>query len=52
MRKTIILTPETTLHNAMTELQDARATFILLSGKAVEQTRIISAKMLYQAMLR
>ena len=52
MRKTIILTPETTLHNAMTELQDARASFILLPGKAVEQTRIISAKMLYQAMLR
>ena len=52
MRKTIILTPETTLHNAMTELQDARASFILLSGKAVEQTRIISVKMLYQAMLR
>ena len=52
MRKTIILAPETSLHKAMTELQDARASFILLPGKAVEQTRIISAKMLYQAMLR
>ena len=52
MRKTIILAPETSLHRAMTELQDARASFILLPGKAVEQTRIISAKMLYQAMLR
>lgn len=52
MRKTIILTPETTLHRAMTELQDARASFILLPEVAVNQTRIISAKMLYQAMLR
>ena len=52
MRKTIILAPETSLHKAMTELQDARASFILLPDKAVEQTRIISAKMLYQAMLR
>ena len=52
MRTTIILTPETTLHRAMTELQDARASFILLPEVAVNQTRIISAKMLYQAMLR
>ena len=36
MRKTIILAPETSLHKAMTELQDARASFILLPDKAVE----------------
>ena len=52
MRKSIILTPETTLHQAMTMVQDARASFILLPEVTVEQTRIISIKMLYQAMLR
>jgi|GEM_PF-3662480 len=51
MRKTIALAPETTLHQAMKELQEARASFILLPEATVEQTRIISAKMLYQAIL-
>ena len=51
MRRTIILAPETTLNQAMKAVQKARAAFILLPGETVEQTRIISAKMLYQALL-
>ncbi|MGO0308181.1 CNNM domain-containing protein [Endozoicomonas acroporae] len=52
MRKTINLAPETTLHEAMTALQEARASIILLLGETVEQTRIVTAKKLYQALLR
>ncbi|USE35371.1 CNNM domain-containing protein [Endozoicomonas sp. SCSIO W0465] len=52
MRKTINLAPATTLHKAMTELHKARASIILLPGETVEQTRIVTAKKLYQALLR
>ncbi|WP_419533079.1 CNNM domain-containing protein [Endozoicomonas sp.] len=52
MRKTINLAPETSLHEAMTELHETRASIILLLGETVEQTRIVTAKKLYQALLR
>ncbi len=52
MRKTIRLTPETSLHEAMTELHEARVSIILLLGDTVEQTRVITAKKLYRALLR
>lgn len=52
MRKTINLAPETSLHEAMTRLHKTRASIILLCGETVEQTRIVTAKKLYQALLR
>lgn len=52
MRKTISLTPETSLHEAMTELHETRASIILLLGETVEQTRVVTAKKLYRALLR
>ncbi|WP_299731754.1 CNNM domain-containing protein [uncultured Endozoicomonas sp.] len=52
VRDAISLSPETSLHEAMKVLQKSRVSMILLSGDSVEKTRIITAKMLYQALLR
>lgn len=52
MRKTISMAPDTPLNKAMTELQQARVSIILLPGKTAEQVRIVTAKKLYQALLR
>ncbi|MFK0573933.1 CNNM domain-containing protein [Endozoicomonas sp.] len=52
MRKTINLAPETSLHEAVTELHETRASIILLLGETVEQTRIVTAKKVFQALLR
>ncbi|MGB0360726.1 MAG: CNNM domain-containing protein [Endozoicomonas sp.] len=52
LQEAINLSPETSLHEAMKALQKSRSSMILITGYTIENTRIITAKMLYQALLR
>ncbi|WP_067518886.1 CNNM domain-containing protein [Endozoicomonas ascidiicola] len=52
VRDAVNLDPEASLHEAMKALQKSGTSMILIAGDTVESTRIITAKMLYQALLR